>query len=125
MKLEQVSDYKKVSPRKKLEVLGNVLQDIKDNLAIYQIPKSACDALALILAGLLEAVEHWENPHTNTSEVQKECPFHELITKRIFVKTFGSETYDKPHTARFRWLNRKGEHGHWSIACRSMSQQEI
>ncbi|OAV63992.1 hypothetical protein Barb4_04514 [Bacteroidales bacterium Barb4] len=57
MKLEQVSDYKKVSPRKKLDVLGNVLQDIKDNLAIYQIPKSACDALALILTGLLEAVE--------------------------------------------------------------------
>ncbi|OAV71098.1 hypothetical protein Barb4_00894 [Bacteroidales bacterium Barb4] len=213
MKLEKVSDYKKVSPRNKLEVLDNVLQGIKDNLAIYQIPKSAYDALALIPIGLLEVVERWENPHTNTSEVQKElreyekvtdqvvvnwfvhyimtneyvspaarvgmrlpvemrrkpvptpvpdqkvyaevtlktsgwvefrlfhtpqnkragkpagtsgcefcygpgenlrpeeCLFHEIVTKSIFVKVFGSEAYDKPHIARFRWFNSEGESG--------------
>ncbi|OAV68112.1 hypothetical protein Barb4_02194 [Bacteroidales bacterium Barb4] len=227
MKLNIVSDYKRVAPRNKLEVLDNIIRDIKDVLAEYGISTSAYQVLTVIYAGLMDLVERWENPHTSTPEVYKElvdyqkatdqtvvdwiirylmvnnlviparrvgmglpaemrrksvptpipdqkvyaeitlktggwvqfrlfhtlqnkraskpagtigCEFcygvgenlrpedclkHEIVTRSIFTKVFDPETYDKPHTARFRWFNRKGEYGPWSNAYRFTPQQEI
>ncbi|OAV67376.1 hypothetical protein Barb6_02350 [Bacteroidales bacterium Barb6] len=227
MKLNIVSDYKRVKPRSKVEVISNILQNTRDKLTIYHIPVSANDELDVIYTDLKDIVERWENPHTSTPEVQQElkdyekttdqvvvdwimryimlneyispaervgmglpaevrrkpvpnpvpdqkvyaeitlktsgwvqfrlfysphskragkpagtvgcefcygvgenlrpeeCPFHEIATKGLFVKVFGSEAYDKPHTARFRWFNHKGEFGPWSIAYRFTPQQEI
>ncbi|OAV68342.1 hypothetical protein Barb6XT_01061 [Bacteroidales bacterium Barb6XT] len=53
------------------------------------------------------------------------CPHHEIATKSIFVKVFDREAYDKPHTARFRWFNGKGEFGPWSTAYRFTPQPEM
>ncbi|OAV65298.1 hypothetical protein Barb6XT_02472 [Bacteroidales bacterium Barb6XT] len=227
MKLNRVSNYKRVHPREKVEVLDNILQGIKTMLTLYDIPKSASDALTAIMVGLLDIVERWENPHTCTPEVLKElrdyekatdqvvvewiiryimtnanvspaarvgmglpaemrkkpvpisipdqkvyaeislrtsgqvefrlfhtpqskkagkpagtigcefcygvgenllpenCPHHEIATKSIFVKVFDREAYDKPHTARFRWFNGKGEFGPWSTAYRFTPQPEM
>ncbi|OAV68341.1 hypothetical protein Barb6XT_01060 [Bacteroidales bacterium Barb6XT] len=80
MKLNRVSDYKRIKARSKLEVLDNIYQDVKDKLSIYHIPASACEALTLIIAGLQDVLECWENPHTCTPEVQKELRDYEKAT---------------------------------------------
>ncbi|OAV69344.1 hypothetical protein Barb6XT_00518 [Bacteroidales bacterium Barb6XT] len=83
--LVTLSDYGRIIPRSKLEVLDNAYQGLKDNLANYHIDPIAFAVLTKVITEFTPLVEDWENPHTCTPEVRKKMRDYEKTSTPIVV----------------------------------------
>lgn len=95
--LKNVSTYKHIVPRQKVEVIDNIVQGAQANREKWHITQEELAILQVILPKLQEKVEKWESPHQCTAEVRTDLRKYEAATDAVVMEWINDHIMYNPY----------------------------